>query len=169
MADTILNTALTYVLPDSAKTLVFAGGSLAILPDNATYPTGLVQFPISKFTFSPKVENEKKYGINPTTKLRVPVRTWVKSVEYSAKVTSPEARHAFVATLSGAAYVHGKFKLMAKDQADAATSAAIVLGEFTGTITFDGDYSADEGASPDVSYAIEIEGTPAFNFAASLA
>ena len=169
MADTILNTALTYVLPDSAKTLVFAGGSLAILPDNATYPTGLVQFPISKFTFSPKVENGKKYGINPTTKLRVPVRTWVESVEYSAKVTSPEARHAFVETLADAGYIHGKFKLMAKDQADSATAAAIVIGEFSGTITFDGDISADEGESPDVSFSIEIEGAPQFALAASLA
>lgn len=169
MADTILNTALTYVLPDSAKTLVFVGGSLAILPDGGTYPTALVQIPLTKFSFSPKVETGKKYGINPTTKLKVVVRSWTKAVEFSAKVTSAEARHALVATLAASGFIHGKFKLMAKDQADAAASAALVIGEFTGTITLDGDYSADEGESPDVSFAIEIEGTPAFNFAASLA
>lgn len=169
MADTILNTALSYVLPDSAKTLVYAGGALAILADGATYPTGLVQLPVSKFSFTPKVETDKKYGIDPTTKLKTVVRSWAKSVEYSAKVTSAEATNAFVATLVAAGYIHGKFKLMAKDQADAATEAALVLGEFTGTITLDGDFSAEEGASPDVSFAIEIEGTPAFNLAASLA
>ena len=168
MADTILNTALTYVLPDTAKVLVFVGGSLAVLPDLATYPTGLIQFPISKFSFTPKVETDKKFGINPTTKLKVPVRTWTKSVEYSAKVTTPEARHAFVKTVMEAGFIHGKFKLMAKDQGDAATAAALVIGEFVGNITIDGDFSADEGESPDVSFAIEIEGSPLFNQAAAL-
>lgn len=168
MADTILNTALTYVLPDSAKTFVYAGGSLAILPDGGTYPAALVQFPISKFSFSPKVESGKKYGINPVTKLRQVIRTWTKSLEFSAKVTSAESRHTFVKTVAEAGFIHAKFKLMAKDQSDVAGTAALVLGEFVGTITLDGDYSADEGESPDVSYAIEIEGTPAFNFAAAL-
>lgn len=168
MADTILNTALTQVLPASAKVLVFAGGSLAILPDGAEYPAGLVQFPISKFTFTPKVESDKKYGIDPATKIKKIIRTWVKSVEFSAKASSAEARNPFVATLAAAGYIHGKFKLMAKDQADAANKAALVLGEFTGTITLDGDYSADELASPDVGYAMEIEGIPAFNFDAAI-
>lgn len=169
MPDTILNTALTHVLADSAKTFVSAGGSLAILPDGAAYPAGLVQFPISKFNATPKVETDKKYGIDPVTKIRKIIRTWVKSVEYSAKVTSAEALNPFVATLMAAGYIHGKFKLMAKDQSDAANEAALVIGEFTGTITLDGDYGADEGASPDVGYSIEIEGLPAFNFSASLA
>lgn len=169
MADTILNSALTPVLPDSAKTFVYAGGTLAILPDGATYATGLVKLPASKFSFTPKVETDKKYGIDPTTKLRKVIRRWVKSIEYSAKVTSAEALNAFVATLAASGYIHGKFKLLAKDQSDEATEAALVIGEFTGTITLDGDYSAEEGTSPDVSFSIEIEGTPAFNFAASLA
>lgn len=168
MADTILNTALTSVLPDTAKTLVFVGGSLAVLPDAAAYPAGLIQIPISKFSFTPKVETGKKYGISPTSKLKVVVRSWPKSVEYSAKVTSPETRHTLVKTLVESGFIHGKFKLMAKDQSDAAGTAALVLGEFVGTITLDGDYGADEGESPDVSFAIEIEGTPAFNLGAAL-
>ena len=156
MADTILNSAGTISAVTSAQTFVFSGGTLGFLADGGTYATDLKLWPLTKVELSPKVEIGKKTAISATTGLKVDVRTWVKSISNSVKVTGSAVRIAFIETLLTSGYYHGKVKIWAKDRSDS-TTRGLIIGENTATITIDGSLPFDE-ESPDVTLNIEIEG-----------
>lgn len=159
MADTILSSALTALIPDKTKTVVFLGGTLAVLASGGTYPGDLKQIALSKISIAIEVEKGKIMGPNAAKTALIPIRSFVKSFTRTVKVDTAELKNATVLALyNSGPMTNAKMKLLAKDLGDTATSATFVLGEFTGTLSLEGGMDLDQGEPAQVSLSIEIDG-----------
>lgn len=159
MPDTIQNAALVDLIPDKDYMNVFLGGILAYLPDGGSYPADLVQIPLTKVSLSIEIDKGESMGPNATSTYLEPVRRWIKSIKRSLKCESTELKNAGVLAILNAGYVHADYiKVVAKDPADAADTASILIGEFAGQISLDGSIEGTQGELSVAPLAIDIEG-----------